>query len=81
MDESFEQYFVQTVEQYPNNEVRNIEKVGFIKTYPELKSWYLKGKILLIPSPCESFGMVTIEGGVNGCVVLGSDIISFHEIF
>jgi len=79
IDNSFEKYFAQIIRQYPD-EAKKIERVGFIKSAQELKTWYLRGKILLVPSHSESFGIVTIEAGINGCVVISSDITSFNEI-
>jgi glycosyltransferase involved in cell wall biosynthesis len=79
MDNSFENYFSQIIRRYPD-EAKKIERVRFIKSAKELKKWYQKGKILLVPSHSESFGIATIEAGINGCVVVGSNIVSFYEI-
>lgn len=56
-----------------------ISYLGILDTV-SLYEHYNKAKILMAPSRWESFGLVVVEAGAFGDVILGSDIPSFREL-
>lgn len=54
--------------------------VNFIKDRDEFYGYYQKARILAMPSRSESFGLVGIEGGSYGDVILGTDIPSIRDM-
>jgi glycosyltransferase involved in cell wall biosynthesis len=58
----------------------NISYLGFISNREHLFDIYSRSKILFLPSQYESFGLATLESGLFGNILLGSDIIAFREL-
>lgn len=56
-----------------------ISYLGILDTVSLYKR-YSEAKILIAPSRWESFGLVVVEAGAFGNVILGSDIPSFREL-
>ncbi|VVB72868.1 Glycosyltransferase Gtf1 [uncultured archaeon] len=52
---------------------------GFIKR-DLLYKCYSEAKVMMVPSRYESFGLVAVEAGIFGNVILGSDIPPFREL-
>lgn len=78
MDERFKPVLERFLEKHPSL-APYISYLGFVEK-KELIDHYRKAKLLAMPSRYESFGLVVIEAGLFGDVLVGSDIRSFREI-
>lgn len=58
----------------------NIHFLGWLdKSSPILKSAYAHAKVLLFPSYHETFGLVALEGAVNGCNIAMTKTLPIHD--
>lgn len=58
---------------------QRISHIGFLDRQ-NLFNYYLKSKIIAMPSMFESFGLVALEGIAYGNVLIGSDITALREL-
>lgn len=78
MEGSFKPSFDAFLKAHPDA-AKRINHLGFVEK-ETLHEYYRKAKILAMPSRYESFGLVVVEAGLFGAVLVGSDIQSFREI-
>jgi glycosyltransferase involved in cell wall biosynthesis len=79
MEDVFTKYFNDFLER--NKDIRDrISYIGYLGPKEEVYKYYARAKILVFPSRFESFGLVLVESGFFGNVILGSDIPSVREI-
>jgi glycosyltransferase involved in cell wall biosynthesis len=79
MEESFKEYFSNYLRN--NKEISNkVLFTGFISSRELLYEYYRRAKILAFPSRSESFGLVALEAGFFGNVIVGTDIPPTREV-
>ncbi|VVB63778.1 D-inositol-3-phosphate glycosyltransferase [uncultured archaeon] len=78
MEEPFFNYFRDFLGEHEDIADR-IAYLGFLKPR-ELYDQYYRAKILAMPSRFESFGLLAVEAGAFGDIILGSDLPSLRDI-
>ncbi len=79
MEESFMPYYREFLEK--NEDIRDrIQYLGFLESRSEVYEHYGRAKIYFFPSRGESFGLVAVEAGYLGDVLLASNIPSLRDI-
>jgi len=79
MEEGFTEIFQEIINADKCN-AGNIVHLGFIDPKQRLYDYYKRSKILAMPSRYESFGLVAVEAGAFGDLILASDIPSLREL-
>jgi glycosyltransferase involved in cell wall biosynthesis len=79
MDETFEPYYRDFLEK--NGEIKDqIQYPGYMESRDDVYRSYQKASVVFFPSRFESFGLVAVEAGYLGDVLLASNIPPIRDI-